>query len=228
MSVIATHIVLHSGFVVTAAAQFLQSETSYEAASTTVAATTANPFFWFVTRAAALSAYVVLTVVVLLGISRSFVRMSGSRASWVLDEVHQFLALLVAALVALHLLSLFLDPLIPFSLLNFALPIAEPYRPLAVDLGVFSVYGLVVVLLSSWLRRYIKYASWRALHYTSFAVFLLVTLHGVLAGSDSGEPWMILVYLGATGAVILMTLVRILWLPEDAPSSARPTPPSRR
>jgi sulfoxide reductase heme-binding subunit YedZ len=93
---------------------------------------------------------------------------------------------------------------------------------------VFSVYGLVIVLLSSWLRRYIKYTSWRALHYTSFAVFLLVTLHGVLAGSDSGEPWMILVYLGATVAVILMTLGRILWLPEDTLYSARPTPPSRR
>jgi predicted ferric reductase len=75
---------------------------------------------------------------------------------------------MVAALVALHLLSLFLDPLIPFSLLNFSLPIAEPYRPFAVDLGVFWLYGLVIVLLSSWLRRYIKYASWRTLHYASF------------------------------------------------------------
>ena len=228
MSGSATHIVLRSGFLVTAAAQFLRSVTSYEAASTTVTATSANPFFWFVTRAAALSAYITLTVVVLLGISRSLVRMSGSRAPWILDEIHQFLAVLVAALVALHLLSLLLDPLIPFSLLNFSLPITEPYRPFAVDLGVFSLYGLVIVLVSSWLRRYIKYTSWRVLHYTSFAVFLLVTLHGVLAGSDSGEPWMILVYLGATVAVILMTLVRILWLPADTPYPARPIPPSRR
>ncbi len=193
-------------------------------ASAAVAAATANPFFWYVTRAAALSSYIVLTLVVLLGISRSLVRISGSRASWVLDEIHQFLALLVAALVGLHLLSLFLDPLIPFTLLNFALPVAEPYRAFAVDLGVLSLYGLAIVLLSSWLRRYMKYASWRALHYTSFAVFLLVTLHGVLAGSDSGQPWMILVYLGASAAVVLMTLIRILWLPANAPYPARPTP----
>jgi predicted ferric reductase len=92
-----------------------------------------------------------------------------------------------------------------------------------VDLGVFSLYGLVIVLLSSWLRRYIKHASWRALHYTSFAVFLLVTLHGVLAGSDSGQPWMILVYLGASAAVVVMTLIRILWVPESAPAPARST-----
>ena len=204
---------------------FIAEITSLHAvqASATVAATTANPFFWYVTRAAAVSAYIVLTVVVLLGISRSLVRISGSRASWMLEEIHQFLAILVAALVGLHLLSLFLDPLIPFSLLNFALPIAEPYRPFAVDLGVLSLYGLVIVLGSSWLRRYIKHTSWRALHYISFAIFLLLTLHGVLAGSDSGQPWMIFVYLVASAAVVLMTIIRMLWVPSNAPSAARPT-----
>jgi methionine sulfoxide reductase heme-binding subunit len=199
------------------------------AAIKVTSATAANPFFWYVTRAAALSSYIVLTVVVLLGISRSLVRIAGTRASWILDEIHQFLALLVAALVGLHLLSLFLDPLIPFSLLNFWLPIGEPYRPFAVDLGVLALYGLVIVLASSWLRRYIRYARWRTLHYGSFAVFLLVTLHGVLAGSDSGQPWMILVYLGASVSVILMSLVRLLWLPESTPSTVPPSiPPSGR
>src|SRR5215469_14583011 len=191
--------------------------------SSAVAVAAANPFFWYVTRAAAVSSYIALTGVVLLGISRSLVRMSGSRASWVLEEIHQFLALLVAGLVGLHLLSLFLDPLIPFSLLNFALPIAEPYRPFAVDLGVFSLYGLVIVLASSWLRRYIKHTSWRALHYLSFAIFLLITLHGVLAGSDSGQPWMILVYLGAAAAVVLMTVIRVVWVTGYAPAPAQPT-----
>ena len=214
------------GVLAAAETQVLHLLASQE--ESTLAATTANPFFWYVTRAAALSSYIVLTVVVLLGISRSLVRLSGSRASWVLDEIHQFLALLVAALVGLHLLSLLLDPLIPFSLLNFMLPFAEPYRPFAADLGVFALYGLVIVLLSSWLRRYLKYASWRTLHYTSFAVFLLVTAHGVLAGSDSGQPWMILVYLGATISVIVMTLIRLLWLPKERPVPARPGLSPRR
>ncbi len=228
MLAITSHSIPIDGFLAAAESHVLHLVVSRDVATSLLSATTANPFFWYVTRAAALSAYIVLTVVVLLGISRSLVRLSGSRASWVLDEVHQFLALLVAALVSLHLLSLFLDPLIPFSLLNFMVPLAEPYRPFAVDLGVFALYGLVIVLLSSWLRRYLKYASWRALHYTSFVVFLLVTLHGVLAGSDSSQPWMILVYLGATVSVILMTLIRMLWLPEETPYTARPTPPFRR
>jgi predicted ferric reductase len=192
----------------------------------TAAATTANPFMWYVTRAAAVSSYLTLTTMVLLGITRSLVRIAGSRASWMLDETHQFLAILTAALVALHLLTLILDPLIPFSLLNLLLPIAEPYRPLAVDLGVLGLYALVVVLLSSWLRRYLTHASWRLLHYTGFAVFLLVTLHGIFSGSDSGQPWMVVVYLVASAAVLLLTLFRMLWLPQ--PQAVRRTPARTR
>jgi predicted ferric reductase len=190
-------------------------------ATITATSATANPFFWYVTRAAAISSYMVLTIVVLLGIARTLTREAGSRASWVLDETHQFLALLTAALVGLHLLSLFMDPLIPFSLPEFLLPVAEPYRPFAVDLGVLTLYGLVILWLSSWLRRYISHASWRALHYTSFVVFLLVTLHGVLAGSDSSQPGMLLVYLGASASVIVMGLIRLLWVPKEPPKKQR-------
>jgi predicted ferric reductase len=196
-------------------------------ATITTISATANPFFWYVTRAAAVSSYIVLTVVVLLGIARTLVRTAGSRASWVLDETHQFLALLTAALVGLHLLSLLLDPLIPFSLQEFLLPVAEPYRPFAVDLGVLTLYGLVILWLSSWLRRYISHTSWRALHYTSFVVFLLVTLHGVLAGSDSSLSWMLLIYLGASASVILMGLIRLLWVPEQPPTAFNHHQPRR-
>lgn len=187
----------------------------------TASATTANPLLWYVTRAAAVSAYVTLTVTVLWGIARSLVRVSHVRsrwAIWLLDEAHPFLALLTAAFVALHLLSLVFDPLIPFSLLNLLLPFGEPYRPVAVALGVLALYGLAVVLLSSWLRRYISHARWRALHYTSFAVFALVTLHGLLAGSDAGQPWMHAVYLAGSGAVAALVVARILWPRGEQPA----------
>lgn len=195
-------------------------------------ASTANPFFWYVTRAAAVSAYITLTATVVLGLVRSLGRVAHVRLSWVLDESHQYLALLTAALVTVHLLALLLDPLIPFSLLNLLVPLSEPYRPFAVDLGVLALYGLVVVLASSWLRQRIKYTTWRQLHYTSFAVFLLVTAHGILAGSDAAEPWMAHVYQGAIGIVVVLILARLFW-PLPASSPARPvgrenTPPPAR
>jgi predicted ferric reductase len=195
------------------------------AAHAATTATSANPLLWYITRAAAVCAYVLLSATVLLGLVRALARVRRLRAPgvlWLLDEAHPWLAVLTMAFVALHLLSLLFDPLIPFAPLNLLLPIAEPYRPLAVDFGVLAFYGLLIVLLSSWLRRYLAYARWRALHYTSFAVFALVTLHGLLAGSDASQPWMRLVYLGAGGAVVALAAIRVFGPSPAVPQRTRP------
>ncbi len=185
-----------------------------------LSATTANPFMWFVTRAAASSSYITLTLLVILGLARSMTRRSGGRVSWWLDETHQFLALLTAGLVGLHLVSLLLDALIPFSVVNLLIPVAEPYRPFAVGVGVVTMYGMVAVLASSWLRRRLGHAKWRLIHYLSFAVFAGVTLHGVLAGSDSSQPWMIFVYVASAISVGLLTFIRIFSRPPSQPVRA--------
>jgi sulfoxide reductase heme-binding subunit YedZ len=195
-------------------------------AASVASASTANPLLWYVTRAAAVSAYITLSITVVLGLVRSLARAArvrGGRALWLLDEAHPYLALLTAAFVALHLISLIFDPLIPFAPLNLLLPVGEPYRPFAVALGVLALYALGVVWLSSWLRRYIAYARWRTLHYTSFAAFALLTFHGILAGSDSTQPWMRLVYVAAAGVVGALVLARAFW-----PAPAPETRPARR
>jgi methionine sulfoxide reductase heme-binding subunit len=171
---------------------------------------TADPRLWYVTRAAAISAYVALTATTGLGLLRSLARALGVGVSWALDELHQFVALLAAAFVALHLLSLLLDPYLPFPLVSLLLPVAEPYRPLASALGVLGLYALAAVLVSSWLRRRLTYRLWRGLHYASFASFALVTLHGLLAGADASQPWMRAVYTGAAVSIAFLVLMRLL------------------
>lgn len=202
----------------------------FSSLTVSLAAASANPFLWFVTRAAATSAYITLAVTVIIGLLRSLARVSrlrNSRTLWLLDELHPYLAVLTLAFVVLHLLSLIFDPLIPFSLLNLVLPFNQPYRPFAVDLGVLALYGLVIVWLSSWMKRRIAYASWRTLHYTSFIAFVLVTFHGIFAGSDADEPWMRLLYLSIAGAVTLLILVRLFW-PEPQVANRSRVAPARR
>jgi methionine sulfoxide reductase heme-binding subunit len=189
-----------------------------------ISASGANPFMWYVTRAAATSSYIALSLLVLLGMARSLTQRNGGRVAWWLDEAHRFLALLVAGLVGLHLVSLLFDALIPFSLLNILLPINEPYRGFPVAIGVIAMYGLLIVLASSWLRQRVGQKAWRLLHYLSFAVFAGVTLHGVLAGSDSSQPWMVFIYVAATLAVGLLTCVRVFTRPQAQPAPSRLAP----
>lgn len=185
------------------------------------AATVASPTLWYITRAAAVSAYALLTLTVALGILRSIARDLSVRVGWALDEAHQFLSLLAGAFILLHLGTLAFDPYITFSLTNLLFPFAQPYRPLATDLGVLALYTLVIVLVSSWLRHRMSYRIWRGIHYVSFATFFLVTLHGLLAGADAAQPWMHAVYIGSAAAIVFLVFFRILVPAGGVHSQAR-------
>jgi methionine sulfoxide reductase heme-binding subunit len=164
---------------------------------------------WYLTRAMAVSAYLALSFSVILGMLRAVARKASERVSWVVDELHQFIATLAGLFVLGHLVTLKLDSFMPFSLINLLLPVAEPYKPVAVAFGVFGLYTMILLLASSWLRRRLRYSWWRGIHYVSFVAFALVTIHGWLAGSDSGEPWMRAIYAASATTVAFLILVRL-------------------
>lgn len=169
-----------------------------------------EPLLWYLTRTTAVAAYIALTFSVLLGSLRSIARSAGERLSWVIDELHAFIATLTGLLVVSHLTTLKLDPYIPFSFTNLFAPGDQPYRPLAVNLGVVAFYAIAIILLTSWLRRLMPYRMWRLIHYVSFIAFALVTAHGLLAGSDVSETWQRALYGAATGAVAFVLLMRLI------------------
>ncbi len=175
-----------------------------------------GPTMWYLTRALAVAAYLSLTISVLIGALRSVASQARERVSWMVDELHQFVAALATLLVLGHLTTLLLDPYLPFSLKNVLLPLSEPYRPFAVILGVVAFYVMVALLLTSWFRSFMPYRMWRAVHYLSFVAFILVTAHGLLAGSDAGESWMRGIYAGSAGAVGFLTLFRVLGVQRKA------------
>ncbi len=185
-----------------------------------LAATQASPLLWYVTRAMAVAGYVTLTLAVILGMLRPIARTTNERLSWLTDITHTSLTVLAALLIAGHLISLYFDPFLPFTLLNIVTPLHEPYRPLATILGVYALYAIVAVLLSSWLKNAIPHGAWRALHYLGFVAFGLVTAHGVMAGSDSSEPFMRAIYGASAGAVGFLVLMRLFARPRQAASPA--------
>ncbi|HEX9039358.1 MAG TPA: ferric reductase-like transmembrane domain-containing protein [Ktedonobacterales bacterium] len=179
-----------------------------------------STLLWYITRATAVAAYVTLSVSVTLGVIQSIGRVARERLPWLVDETHHFISTLTGVLALGHLTALYFDPYLPFSLLNLIAPINEPYRPLGVALGVFALYSLVALLFSSWLRRRMPYAFWRGVHFFSFIAFALVTAHGWLAGSDTQEPWMRGLYIGAAAAITFLLLMRLFTHPHTDTGAA--------
>lgn len=182
-----------------------------------------------IARAAAATAYVALALSVCLGLLQSIARRrAAARAASLLADAHQFVTLLAALLVVLHLAALALNPLLTFPAVALLLPLGDPQRPVAHALGALGLYTMALVLLTSWLRRRLPPRLWRRLHGASFAVFALSSVHGLLAGSDTGALWMHVIYIGAVGMVTLLALVRLalrgssrdVARRRDAPASA--------
>jgi methionine sulfoxide reductase heme-binding subunit len=180
-----------------------------------------DPTFWLLARATGITAYVLLTLSVLAGLmvkARPF-GMAIKPAHAV--DLHKTLALLSLAALAMHGVTLVLDHAVEISVLDLLVPGTAPYRPVWTGLGVLAGELMLIVYVSFGLRRRIGARNWRRLHWTTYGAFAGATAHGVMAGSDSSQPWALFLYLAAIGAVAMATAWRAL-VPARPRSRPRP------
>jgi sulfoxide reductase heme-binding subunit YedZ len=133
-------------------------------------------------------------------------------------DVHRFLALLGLSALALHGTALVLDSTVDISLAALVLPGLVPYRPPATALGVVAAELMVVIYVSFSLRRRIGTRLWRRLHWLTYAVFALATVHGIASGTDTSRPWALPLYGAAVGAVLAAAGWRTLVPPTQGGS----------
>ena len=167
-----------------------------------------DPTFWLLGRTSGLTAYLLLTLSVLAGLvlrSRPFGR--ALKASSVMD-LHRLLALLGLASLGVHGTALLLDRTVRMPVAGLFVPGASPYRPVAVAFGVIAAETMALVVVSFSLRRLIGQRVWRLLHWSTYAIFGSATVHGLLAGSDSAQPWARGLYLGSFAVVAFATAWR--------------------
>lgn len=170
--------------------------------------------YWYLSRASGLVAYVMLWLSVVLGlmITGRIARLwPGGPAAF---ELHQHTAWLALTLSGAHALVLLGDRYVSFTLERILIPFAATdYRPFWVGLGQLGFYLLAVVTLTFYVRRQIGHTWWRRLHYLSFVVFFVVTLHGIMSGTDTERAGVRMLYQIATGTVSVMMVYRGVVVP---------------
>jgi sulfoxide reductase heme-binding subunit YedZ len=171
---------------------------------------TRDPTFWILARAGGITAYVLLTASVLAGLVLKSRPLGARLRAAAVADTHRTLALLGLGFVALHGLTLVLDSTVRITLLALLIPGLTGYRPLATALGVLAAELMVLVYASFSLRKRIGARNWRRLHWATYGVFALATVHGLTAGTDTSRPWVLGLYLGAVGAVATATTWRFM------------------
>jgi sulfoxide reductase heme-binding subunit YedZ len=174
----------------------------------------ADPTFWILARASGLTAYVLLTLSVLAGLTVKSRALHPRVRAAAATDTHRFLALLGLGALGLHGAALVLDSTVRISPAALLVPGLSPYRPAAVALGVLAAELMALVYVSFSLRRRIGARWWRRLHWATYLVFAGATAHGLAAGTDTSRPWATSLYLGAVGAVACATAWRALNRPQ--------------
>lgn len=162
--------------------------------------------WWYVTRASAMIAWVLMTLSVVWGILLSTrIFRNSDNPGW-LQDLHKYLGGASIIMVLLHMVSLMLDGWLKFTLPEVLVPFVTDYRALPVALGIIAFYLLIAVQSTSLLMARLPRSAWKAIHYSSYAILGLVAFHAGLSGTDVGSNWYGLI----SSAVIVLALTAVL------------------
>lgn len=165
--------------------------------------------WWYVARASGLVAWALLTASMLWGfLTATKILGRRPRPSWVLD-LHRFLGGLAVIFVGVHLVGLLADSYVELSLPDLFVPFVSDWRPAATAWGITAFYLLVAVEVTSLLKRRLQLRTWRWIHWLSYPLFALATLHMVQAGTDTRNPALIIAMAVGVAEVAFLLLVRL-------------------
>lgn len=197
------------GAVILGGFWFLGTETTLLAQlATWVGITSQTP--WHFTRSAGTVAYILLASSTLWGLLLSSKLVKEHIPAPLALAMHNTLSWLAIALTGFHALALLLDSYYTYTLADLTIPFIGPYQPGWVGVGIIGLYLMILTSVSFYFRKQIGQQRWRQLHYLTFVAYLLATVHGVMAGSDSGNPGMRALYWGSGLLVLFLTNFRLL------------------
>ncbi len=172
---------------------------------------TAGPsLYWYLTRSTGAMALVLLSVAVAMGVL-DVKRWSSPRwPRFVLDSLHRNASLLALAFLAAHILTSVLDSFAPIGIADAFIPFVGSYRPFWLGLGAVAFDLMLAVIATSLLRARLGYASWRAVHWLSYASWPIALVHGFGTGSDVKTSWLLVLSILCVVLVAAAVLARVL------------------
>ena len=189
-----------------------------------------DQFFWYVTRSAALVAWLSASLSLLVGLATSS-RLLGRRPTipWLVD-FHRLLAAMAMVFLGVHMLSLWLDGYVEFGPAELLVPWVATVPGLtrtSIALGVIAAWLLAAVQVTSLIKDRLPDTVWRTVHLSSFGTVAAGTVHAIQAGSDTENPIVVGLGVSMLTAIALATAVRAVRLRDAARAQQAASAPRR-
>lgn len=168
---------------------------------------------WYATRSTGYVSLLLLTAILVLGITTSVRWGNRDWPRFVSQALHRNLSLLVLVFLLIHVVTVVLDPFASISVLNAVAPFSGSYRPIWLGLGVVSLELLVALTVTSLLRQRIGFRTWRVVHWLAYACWPTAILHTLGTGSDVRSVWAVFITMVCIGTVFAAIAWRLVGQP---------------
>jgi len=170
---------------------------------------TSSTALWYASRATGVAALVLLTVVVVLGITASRRGRLPGLPRFATTSLHRSMSLLAVAFIAIHVVTAIADPYVTIGIAAAVIPFASPYKPLWLGLGAISFDMIVALIATSLARARIGRRTWRAVHWLAYACWPVAVLHSIGSSTDLRTGWLLILTICCCAAVLAAASWRI-------------------
>lgn len=181
-----------------------------------------NETMWYLARAGGLTAYLLVTASVALGIVTSLKVVTPAWPRSAITEIHRYVTLVGLVFCGVHVGAILLDSEAGVGLVAALVPFASRWEPLGMALGVVGLELMVAIAFSTRIRDRIGYRTWRKLHYSAFAVFAMSLVHGLMTGTDTGSTLVALVYVLSVALILGLVVARVMESRAPSPRGSAP------
>lgn len=170
-------------------------------------------------------AYFYFTIAIVFGLLRKSSFITAQKN--LLYQIHQSASWFGLLALIGHMIVLTIDQYQPYTLKDLLIPFANEYATIPTAFGIIAFYlFFIVIFTSDVLIKRMKGNIWKGVHMLVLPAWLISLVHGILIGTDSDNPFVLLFYGITAGITILVMLLRYL-MKEPAKKQATTTRETR-
>ncbi len=176
---------------------------------------------WHTGRATGIFSVMLFSLVIVLGV---FVNQKGGLTALPrlgISRLHRNISLLAVAFVAVHVLTVVVDPSVTVSVAAVFVPFVSAYQPLWIGLGAISIDLFAAVIITTLVRQRIGQRTWLAIHWLAYAAWPVALVHGLGVATDLHSTWGLVLTWGCVVGVGLALGWRLTAIVRAVPRGRR-------
>jgi len=148
-----------------------------------------GPLLWFANRGTGVVLLLMLTLSTLLGVLATRGDAGRGLPRFLTQSLHRNVSLISSALLVAHVTTAVVDEYVDIRWWQAVVPFGATYEPLWLAFGTLALDLMLVIVVTSLVRRRLPHRRWRAIHVLAYACWGLSLAHGIGIGTDAGTAW---------------------------------------